>query len=660
MWGKSDATTVGTQTFGGDVRLSREIRRQRLALVAKHMRFHLVPIVPLVFLLGAPTSTPKLPACARHGPSTVRPIAQRGSSNLLALAERQGRTLAMVGDQDERALRVVEVDTGREVGRAALSGEPSSVIVAGNGQALVALRDRSTVAVVDVEAAPTVRCEVPVDDEPVGLAEAQGVVLVSAGWGQSLSALDARDLSPRWRVPVAREPRAVLVSEDESTAFVSHATGGSMTAVHLATRSATAIDVSEDGDHHKEPRMVFVDTLGRDRVEFLPRARRRSAQGFALASIDARVLAPQVMVEPGDTSERSSGYGSKIAPISENVAVVDGSTLEPIAASTRAPRSSRFDPGQPCLLPRAAALDPTREWLFVSCLGADKVIALDAMAGAPSAFEVAHWPVPPGALGLAVDTPRKRLVVWSQFDQKLAVISLEQPKELPAVTALARTARDALADERARGRKVFHASGDPGLSTDGRACASCHPDGRDDGFTWSTPEGPRQTPSLAGRIADTAPHAWTGEHKDLETHLRTTLTRIGGSGLERHELSAVIAYVRGMQAPGTSAPFRHGALVARGRALFHAEHTQCAHCHGTDGQVPDGMAHDVESRAKADVLSDFDTPSLRLVGKTAPYFHDGRFASLRELLVATAGSMGHTEDLSPPDVDALEAYLRSL
>ena len=30
------------------------------------------------------------------------------------------------------------------------------------------------------------------------------------------------------------------------------------------------------------------------------------------------------------------------------------------------------------------------------------------------------------------------------------------------------------------------------LSGDGRACASCHPDGRDDGLVWSTPNGPRQ------------------------------------------------------------------------------------------------------------------------------------------------------------------------
>ena len=43
----------------------------------------------------------------------------------------------------------------------------------------------------------------------------------------------------------------------------------------------------------------------------------------------------------------------------------------------------------------------------------------------------------------------------------------------------------------ARGRALFRVTDDGRLSRDGRACASCHPDGRDDALTWSTPDGPR-------------------------------------------------------------------------------------------------------------------------------------------------------------------------
>jgi cytochrome c peroxidase len=48
------------------------------------------------------------------------------------------------------------------------------------------------------------------------------------------------------------------------------------------------------------------------------------------------------------------------------------------------------------------------------------------------------------------------------------------------------------------------------------------------------------------------------------------------------------------------------------------------------------------------------------VAGSAPYFHDGRFATLEELLDKTEGSMGSTKNLSVEDRRALLAYLRTL
>ena len=80
----------------------------------------------------------------------------------------------------------------------------------------------------------------------------------------------------------------------------------------------------------------------------------------------------------------------------------------------------------------------------------------------------------------------------------------------------------------------------------------------------------------------------------------------------------------------------------------------------SDGTFTDGNRHDVQSKAKGDPQRRFDTPSLRFVAGTAPYFHDGRYPTLRALLLASDGKMGHTSQLSPHEMDALEAYLRSL
>jgi cytochrome c peroxidase len=55
-----------------------------------------------------------------------------------------------------------------------------------------------------------------------------------------------------------------------------------------------------------------------------------------------------------------------------------------------------------------------------------------------------------------------------------------------------------------------------------------------------------------------------------------------------------------------------------------------------------------------------DTPSLRDVGRTAPYFHDGRYLTLEALLADKDSRMGATASLSDPERAALHAYLESL
>ena len=115
-------------------------------------------------------------------------------------------------------------------------------------------------------------------------------------------------------------------------------------------------------------------------------------------------------------------------------------------------------------------------------------------------------------------------------------------------------------------------------------------------------------------------------------HRRQALARLGVAAL----------------APGALAP---------GQGI--APETGCANCHVEDGKTPDGEQHDVKSRISGDVKSKFDTPTLDFVAGTAPYFHDGRYATLRQLLVKSDGKMGHTKQLSPEDLDALEAFLRS-
>jgi cytochrome c peroxidase len=164
---------------------------------------------------------------------------------------------------------------------------------------------------------------------------------------------------------------------------------------------------------------------------------------------------------------------------------------------------------------------------------------------------------------------------------------------------------------------------------------------------------------LAGRLEGTAPYSWSNGHATVTEHLATTFKRLGGTGLDGRSLAALVAYVTSL--PGPRRPERAGdPLVARGRHFFADPGVGCTACHREGSAFTDGSMHDVSSRAHGDTSAVFDTPSLRFVGGTAPYFHDGRYASLRELLHATDSAMGNTGHLDESDLGALEAYLESL
>lgn len=213
--------------------------------------------------------------------------------------------------------------------------------------------------------------------------------------------------------------------------------------------------------------------------------------------------------------------------------------------------------------------------------------------------------------------------------------------------------------ELAMGRAIFHASGDSRISSDGRACASCHPDGRDDAITWATPDGPRRSIMLAGRVKATSPYSWAGNANTIQAHLGSTLKRLRGSGLKPSELDALVAYVTSLPPPPSHPSNGDRKKLERGREIFGSMEAACTTCH-SGSTLTDGTQHDVLSGREVDEQKAFNTPSLRFVGGTGPYFHDGRYASLGDLLRQTSGAMGKTSHLSAADFEALETYVESL
>jgi cytochrome c peroxidase len=306
--------------------------------------------------------------------------------------------------------------------------------------------------------------------------------------------------------------------------------------------------------------------------------------------------------------------------------------------------------------------------VFVAAYGSDTIIAVS--------FERSrHRCIPlergSGPSGLAVSADGRRLYVHAALQHRLDTLVLRPPgDEPPAIASRAHltVGTEALPPAAVRGRRLFVSAGNGLQSSKGRLpCASCHPEGRSDGLTWRLDLGPRQTPILAGRIAGTAPYNWIGSSPTLRDNLRQTVRRLGGRGLDERSLADlelfVTRYLRSPPRP-TPAPKQ---LVARGETLFRSDDLGCAHCHRPDAQFTDGKRHDIASTTDEEDKRGggrvaYDTPSLLHLHASAPYFHSGRYQTLRDLIVVGNADdrMGRTSQLSSGDVDALVAYLRTL
>jgi DNA-binding beta-propeller fold protein YncE/cytochrome c553 len=630
------------------------------------------------------------PTCAA-GASALRPVASPGQSSAVALGSMSegplaGKTLAFVADADDRSLAVVDVDARKQLDVVRLEGAPGHVMVLDDGRILITLREKNRLAVFNAASDGSLKkgCDVETAAEPIAMAVTpdKKSLLVSAGWGRALQAYDSASLSKKAEIALPREPRSVVVDDEGKTAYVSHAVGGKVSRVDLATMKADSpiavlIDpnvAAEDTARSFTLASAVTGAVGNGGEKPVPGrfGTRMGCQGFPMVKSvvpKGRILAPQILVDPGDPENRAQGYGDSNQPTEvANVSVIDTGPRAIVPASTRVIPDSFFggDPRAPhqaeCLLPRAAAVDDGSSTLLVTCLGIDAVVAYDSASANPVAVEKARWDVGSGPLGVAVDPTKHRAIVWSQFERSLDILDLEQMGATDAKPAkhdriALRSMAQPMPLAEVLGRQIFHAVGDTRVSQDGRACASCHPDGRDDAITWATPEGPRRTIMLAGRLAGTEPMAWGGTSKDVREHLGHTFERLNGQGLRNVELEALVAYVEALPPPPVVA-VADQALVKKGEAIFRDAKTDCATCHAAGGT--DRKVHDLGAKARADRKGTFDTPSLSYLSGRGPFFHDGRFETLRQVLVESDGMMGHTKHLGAEDLDALEAYLNSL
>lgn len=102
-----------------------------------------------------------------------------------------------------------------------------------------------------------------------------------------------------------------------------------------------------------------------------------------------------------------------------------------------------------------------------------------------------------------------------------------------------------------------------------------------------------------------------------------------------------------------------GDAATRGKEVF--TKAGCADCH-SGPLYTDLKEYNVGTGRNMDEGRPFDTPTLVEVWRTAPYLHDGRAVSMKELLTKynPGDKHGRTSGLTPQEIDDLAQFVLSL
>ncbi|MFO0929323.1 MAG: hypothetical protein U0736_20240 [Gemmataceae bacterium] len=259
-----------------------------------------------------------------------------------------------------------------------------------------------------------------------------------------------------------------------------------------------------------------------------------------------------------------------------------------------------------------------------------------------------------GPRGLAI--VGDRVYAAEHFSDSLAVVDLKavgpaRPQSIPL-------AADRPLSAARRGEMLFNNA--EKCFQHWQSCASCHPDGRADGFNWDLLNdgvgNPKNTRNML-LAADTPPMMSLAAREGVAHAVRSGFQVIQFTTPADRDVTDVVAYLKAMKPVPSPALVRGelSPLAKKGRHVFTT--AGCATCHPAP-LYTNLHQYDLHTGTGPDRGKPIDTPTLIEVWRTAPYLHDGRAATLRDLF--TTHKHGGAADLSATDLAALIEFVSSL
>ncbi len=583
---------------------------------------------------GATTSLPKAPPAISGGTLLV--------AGHFAIAADPDRDRVVLVDLNTNAARTVALNAGDEPGRAVAddAGRVHVVLRGGGGIATIDLATQSLVS-------RRALCGAP---RGIAYAASNKTLYVTCAAGELLGiGVDAA--APSIKVQLERDLRDVLVvnSSLRITTF----------------RSASVIEATLGGavigGARRAPDMPLFGLAG---------AARANSAYRTIALPDGRLLmthqrardpnAAPISTKPGGYAGGGGGGGEGGGKEPEGSIDAGAPTKPPCglgivhSAATimfTGGGSQPLPPISMAVLPVDVAFDPAMQDLAIVGAGNGHTKELPqifrfnqtSMFGGPECL-ISPRAITPGGQAIAVAYVGSELLV--QLREPAAIERYDFQGKLLGTVKLGGDSREDT------GHAVFHSNAGSFL-----ACASCHPEGSDDGHVWAFEGlGPRRTQNLRGGVTGTEPFHWDGDLKNLESLMGEVFAkRMSGGPLRSDQVQALTHFLDAIPLLPVAAS-ADAAKLARGRALFDDATVGCASCHGGP-RTTNNTSVDVGTGGA------FQVPSLRGIAYRAPFMHTGCAPTLASRFDGGCGGgdkHGKTSHLTSPQLEDLVSYLETL
>ena len=617
----------------------------------------------------------------RESRSLVRTVAVADAPSHLIVVGRE----AIVSSRYGHMVSVVDIDSGTVVRTIATGAEPIGLTAIADGVVAVALAGEGAVAVIDTVAGVVVRTIALSEPDPRAVALlADGTLYVSHMATGKFSRVNPDTGAVRVVDVTTRNDFGVrLIAEHQRSLTVDESTGSVVMAHSQANADTVRAPIGGlDGDGF---RGEFDDEFSGGGCGYSGCPSQLGAVVPGLTEVDVgtdSVVVPTAAAAGTEGNTRDGTFENDVVDMPDG-----GGFFGAAPPSVLNPFDARFN-GVQLATPTAVALFDGGRGQLVINEGSKNALLLRRNLNGTASDVLGAAAVGNGAIAVVLSHDGRTAYVWNQFDA--AITELEVPVvesrnaktrfadddqvearsgELTTVAQLPTktwtVTSDALEHSVSVGRKMFFDATDTRISASATvSCGSCHPDGRTDGRTWQFTFGPRNTPQLGGDILDTAPFHWPGDVATVAALNEMTVKPfMGGKGLDPADFEFVAAFIGTIrQAPAAAAarlaPTDEEAL---GKIVFESDETGCVACH-SGAHFTDNGSYDVASRADERDIRAFQTPVLHGLQRSAPYFHDGKYATLEDLVegAVRGDTMGTGSHLNDIEARALVAFLKTL